>query len=126
MFLSNALDQGLDLIPTCEALCLVDMRAGLVLGKSSVRSVPQEEFDRLADCAAMLFSDELGMSRLTGSTLMDQYSVHRPDGLLVFARAPNEPDHVLCYRCGPDGDLTAINNSVRTHRNNVAEFLLES
>lgn len=126
MFLNSALDQGLDLVPTCVSLCLVDTRAGLVLGKSSAKPVPQERFDEMADCAAMLFSQDLGLIGLSGKEDLDQFSVYSPQGLQVYARAPNEPDQVLCYQCGVGGDAVAITNAVRFHRNNVAELLLES
>ena len=126
MFLSNALDQGLDLVPTCKALCLVDISAGLVLGKSSINSTPQEQFDKMADCAATLFSDGLGLIRLSAKGELDQFSVYGQTGLQIYVRAPNEPDHVLCYQCDLTGNVTAIVRAVRSHTNNVAEFLLES
>lgn len=126
MNLSDALDQGLKLVPTCSALCLVDFQAGLVLGKASIKPVPQEHFDKLADRAARLFSDDLRLTQLSGAEELDQFAVYAGDVLQVYARAPNEPEQALCYQCRPEGDAAAIFHSVRLHRNNVAEFLLES
>ncbi len=122
MSLKEALKRGLEIVPTCKALCYVDFRSGLVLGKASRRVVPQEEFDRMADSAARLFCRDAGLTRLSASGAgLDQFAVLGRAALHVFARAMDEPDHALCYHCGLWGDMSSIPDAVRAHRESVAQ-----
>jgi len=102
----------------CALVAFADISSKMVLLKSSVKKIPQENLDYLCAEAAAMFNG--AAAQLNKHAAPITAIVADGDKSNIYLRNKAESDDVLCCVCGPDVDLTAFLASARSHMIQIA------
>jgi len=115
MSIEAALASAMETIPDCIAAGYIDMETGMLLATSASEAVSSEVLDNLAVAVTNLFQGrgvQAFQTLLDAAGLQDadnpgfgEIAVFCNDRLHIFLRAPQYPEHTVCYICRDSANI---------------------